>query len=77
MKLFVMKKRSSLSKAQWSHSREEQYRKFCDEILFKKHVELSIRDDQVYLKSENQETFLLKIDKKKSLWYEIWLKLKN
>ena len=71
-----MKKRASLDKAHWTNTREEQYRNDCDEILFVINSELIIKTDIVYLKSENQETFLLKIDKSKSMWYDIWLKLK-
>ncbi|NNV58024.1 hypothetical protein [Limnovirga soli] len=71
-----MKKRSSLDKAQWTNTREEQYRKACDEILFVINSELIIKTDKVYLKTENHEIFLLKIDKSKSMWYELWLILK-
>ncbi len=71
-----MKIRHSLDKAQWSHTREEQYQKYCDEILYGTNSKLVINEDKVYLKSEDEETFLLEIDKSKSMWYEIWLKLK-
>jgi len=74
--LNYMKKRFSHSKAEWTESREEEYRKYCDEILFNKKLELIIKGNGIYLKSENKEVILLKVDKPKSMWFEIWLKLK-
>jgi hypothetical protein len=71
-----MKIRHSLDKAKWSNTREEQYQKYCDEILFGTNSKIVINEDNVYLKFEDMETLLLKIDKSKSMWYEIWLKLK-
>ena len=71
-----MKKRSSINKAEWSYTREEEYRKECEAILLKTNSELIFSGDEIYLKSETQQIFLLKIDKSKSKWYETWLKLK-
>jgi len=72
-----MKRRSSLYKAQWTLSKEEEYRKSCDELLYGTHFKLDIRGNKVYMKSEDEESFLLEIDKSKAMWFQIWLKLKS
>ena len=72
-----MRKRFSTYKAEWSNNREEDYYKKCDEILFRLRYELSFNGNEVYLKSEKQTELLLRVDKDKSKWYEIWLKLKT
>lgn len=70
-------KRASVSKANWSEIRESDYNEYCDQILFDKKLQLVINDNEVYIKSDNEEIFLLKISKPKSMWYEIWLQLKS
>lgn len=71
-----MKKRHSLYKAEWSKTREEEYRKDCEDILLKKAQEILLDDNKVYLKSSEGKSLLMHVDKPKSIWYEIWLKLK-
>ena len=72
-----MKVRSSLGKAKWTHTREEWYKKECEEILFKTKSKLFIEDERVYLMSYTKKEFLLEIDNPKSKWFQIWLKLKD
>ena len=71
-----MKERASLKKANWTHEREGHYLKACEDLLFERNEELVIAGDEIYLKSGNIETLLLKVYKQKSIWYETWLKLK-
>jgi hypothetical protein len=72
-----MPRRSSVKKAEWSGTREEHYRKECEEMLFHRNLKLHTEGDHIYLKSENFQTFLTTILKPKTLWYEIWLKLRE
>ncbi|MES1198059.1 MAG: hypothetical protein ABUL41_02160 [Chitinophagaceae bacterium] len=72
-----MKVRSSLYKAKWTHTREEWYKKECEEILFRAKSKLIIDDISVYLAVENEKKILLKINNPKSKWFQIWLKLKD
>ncbi len=72
-----MKIRSSLAKAKWTDTREEDYQRECEEILFKKKSKVIIDNEDVYVVIDNQKDFLLKIKKQKSKWFEIWLKLKE
>lgn len=71
-----MKKRFTIHKAGWTNTREEQYRKDCDKLLSGINAKLLIRKDKVYLQYENREILFLEIGRPKSMWYEIWLKLK-
>jgi len=73
----VMKGRSSVYKALWTHTREAQYHKNCDELLLGTNSELIIKGNEVYLKSQNQKILLCEIQKPGSMWYEIWLNLKS
>ncbi|QKJ30647.1 hypothetical protein HQ865_13080 [Mucilaginibacter mali] len=73
----MTKVRSSRSTAEWSKTREGHYEQFCDEILYRRGFKLDIDNDQVYLISTEMRTLLLKINKRKTQWYEIWLKLKE
>jgi hypothetical protein len=71
-----MKTRSSLSKANWSETREAYYHKDCDELLFDRKLEIAIIGIEVYLKPEGGEKLLLQIRKPKAMWYETWFRLK-
>lgn len=66
-----------MKKADWSLTREEWYHEECNKILYDKEVDLMIEDDEVYLKSADKNTLLVRITKSKTMWYEIWLKLKD
>jgi hypothetical protein len=72
-----MRKRASLKKADWSIKREEQYRKNCEDILYKNGKEIFIAGTEVYLVSQGIKTFFISIDKPRSMWYEVWLKLRD
>jgi hypothetical protein len=69
--------RSSLSKAEWSGTREEWYKKECEKILFDRKLQLHKEDDRVYLDAATSKTLLTTILKPKTEWYETWLKLKD
>ena len=71
-----MKKRSTQSKAEWAKTREVLYRKDCEEILLKRNLEILFDDNIVYIKSREGKSFLMEVDQPKSMWYNIWLKLK-
>jgi hypothetical protein len=71
-----MKKRHSLDKAEWSETREQLYQKDCEDILLNNGQVLLFDDNKVYLKSGEEKALLMHVDKPKSMWYEIWLKLK-
>ena len=66
-----MKKRFSLNKAEWTINKEEQYRKDCEDILYKNGKQIFIVDNEVYLKSDESNKLLAKINKPQSMWYEI------
>jgi hypothetical protein len=55
---------------------EKKYRKDCEDILLNNRQELLFDDNKVYLKSSEEKVLLMLVDKPKSMWYEIWLKLK-
>ena len=71
-----MKKRYSLEKAEWSETREKQYQQDCENMLLNNGQELLFDENKVYLKSGKEKILLMHVDKPKSMWYEIWLKLK-
>lgn len=72
-----MKERESIKAAKWSNTREESYKKKCDEILFRIKSKIIIEDLEIFLLSNNQKIFLLTIDIPKSPWFRIWLKLRE
>jgi len=72
-----MKKRSSVEKANWSSTRDEWYQEESNKILFDRQMNIKISDNNIYLQSSTKEEFFLQISKPKTMWYEIWLKLKN
>jgi len=72
-----MKDRSSSRKAKWSETREQDYLEACNQILFERKAELFIDEPNVYLKTDCTKDFLLTIAKPKTMWYEIWYRLKD
>ncbi|WP_143811856.1 hypothetical protein [Paenibacillus sp. SSG-1] len=72
-----MKKRFSTEKAEWSDTREKQYRKDCLDIVFQFGDILKKIDDKVFLIRNGKQIEILKPDKQKSFWYETWLKIKD
>jgi hypothetical protein len=72
-----MGKRNSVKNAIWSVTRKESYQKMCNKIIFDNKIELTMSDDAVYLKLTDKEKLLLHITNPKTMWYEIWLKLKD
>ncbi len=69
-------KRAPVNKANWSETREISYKAYCDQILFKRKLELIVEGNSVYLNSGERQKLLLEITKPKAMWYETWLKLK-
>ncbi|MDQ0876054.1 hypothetical protein QFZ77_004713 [Paenibacillus sp. V4I3] len=73
-----MKKRFSVGKAEWSDTREEQYRKDSLEIAFGFGDTLKTSDGTVvYIIKKDVEIVISKPNKVKTFWYETWLKLKE
>ena len=72
-----MKVRRSVKYANLTKTREEWYKKECDEMLFRTKSKINIDDTKVFLISNNQEKLLLEIDNPRSTWFLIWLKLKE
>lgn len=70
-----MKERQSIKFANWSKTREELYKKECDEILYKTKSEIILENDLVFTVTDNHKLFLLAIDNPKTKWFQIWLKL--
>lgn len=72
-----MKERQSIKFAKWTKTREEWYKKECDEILYRTKSKITIDNDEVFILTDNQKIFLLTIDDPKSTWFQIWLKLRD
>ncbi len=72
-----MKSRFSISKAEWSEERENQYKKDCFNIAFNFGDKMRINDNTVYILKNGEEIEIEKPLKQKSFWYETWLKLKD
>jgi hypothetical protein len=72
-----MKERQSIKFANWSKTREEWYKKECDEILYRIKSKIILENDLVFSVTNNQRNFLLTIDNPKTKWFQIWLKLKE
>ena len=72
-----MKRRFSIGKAEWSDTREQQYRRDCLDILFQFGDNIEKIDDKAYLIRNGEQIEILKPDKQRSFWYETWLKLKD
>ena len=72
-----MKERQSVKFANYTNTREEWYKKECDEILFRTKSKIIIDDTKVFMETGNQEKFLLTIDNPKTTWFQIWLQLRH
>ncbi len=72
-----MKERQSVKFANYAKTREEWYKKQCDEILFRTKSQIFIDDTKVFMITNNQKIFLLTIDNPKSAWFQIWLKVRD
>ncbi len=72
-----MKERQSVKFANWSKTREEWYKKECDEILYRTKSEIILDNDTVYTLTDNHKIFLLTIANPKTKWFQIWLKLRG
>lgn len=72
-----MRKRHSIEKAEWSETRENQYHKDCKDIVFSFGDRLIEVDGTVYLKRKEVEIKVIKPLKRKTFWYETWLKIKE
>ena len=72
-----MKERQSVKFAAYTKTREEWYKKECDEILFRTKSKIIIEDTKVFVITNNQKIFLLTIDNLKTTWFQIWLQLQN
>ena len=69
--------RKSIKSANWTKTREDLYKKDCDEILFRTKAKIIIDDDEVFTVSDNKKIYLLTIDNPKTTWFQIWLKLRD
>ncbi|NQX70448.1 hypothetical protein HQN90_30340 [Paenibacillus alba] len=72
-----MKKKFSVGKAEWSDTREEQYRKDSLDIAFGFGDTMNTRDGKVYIIKNDVEIEISKPDKVKTFWFETWQKLKD
>ncbi|KML31415.1 hypothetical protein [Priestia aryabhattai] len=73
----MLNKRFSIEKAQYLSERENDYKKYCLEIVFKFGHTLSVRDNSVYVLKDEEEIKLIQPLSSKTFWYEIWLNLKS
>jgi hypothetical protein len=71
-----MKGRNSLHKANWSLTRELDYKQMCQQILFDRKEEINISENNVFLIADGKEEFLMAIEDEKTTWYKIWCRLK-
>ena len=72
-----MKERQSVKFANWTKTREDWYKKECDEILYRTKSEIILENDLVFTVTDNHKMFLLTIDNPKAKWFQIWLKLRD
>ena len=72
-----MKERQSVKFANWSKTREEWYKKECDEILYRTKSEIILDNDTVFTLTDNHKIFFVTIDNPKTKWFQIWLKLRD
>jgi len=72
-----MRKRHSIEKAEWSETRETHYRKDCKDMVFSFGDRLIEVDGTVYLKRKEVEIKVIKPLKRKTFWYETWLRIKE
>ena len=72
-----LKKRFSVGKAEWSDSREEQYRKESQDIVFGFGDSLKMTDTAVYIIRNDEQIEIAKPHKAKTYWFESWLKIKE
>ena len=69
--------RQSVKCANWTKTKEDLYKKDCDEILFRAKSKIIIDDTEVFIVNDNQKNYLLTIDNPKTAWFQIWLKLRD
>ncbi|WP_433751881.1 hypothetical protein [Paenibacillus amylolyticus] len=72
-----MRKRHSIEKAGWSETRENQYHRECKDTVFSYGDRLIEVDGTVYLKRKEVQIKVIKPLKRKTFWYETWLKIKE
>ena len=72
-----MKDRQSVKFANYTKTREEWYKKECDEILYRTKSQIIFDNDLVYTVTNNRKAFLLTIENPKTKWFQIWLKLRD
>lgn len=71
-----MKKRVSVDKSEWSDERENWYKNECIKIAFSFADELKIENDTVFLVRNGDEVQISNPLKRKTFWYETWLRLR-
>lgn len=72
-----MKKRFSVERAEWSSTREEQYKADCYDIVFQYGDTLNMIDGAVYITKDSEQIKIAEPDKPSKFWYETWLAVKN
>ncbi|WP_145053098.1 hypothetical protein [Paenibacillus xylanexedens] len=72
-----MRKRYSIEKAEWSDTREKEYKQECRDIVFKFNDELVQREGVIYLNKKDGQTVVIEPLNQKTFWYETWLKIKD
>lgn len=71
-----MKRRTSVSKAEWSDEREKLYKMECLEIVFDFGDKLEVENGSVFIIKKEKTTELEKPENHKTFWYETWLKVR-
>lgn len=72
-----MRKRSSVYKAEWSNTREEQYKRDTLEIVFGFGDTLEVTDSIVCINHNGAITKVAEPIKSNTFWFETWLKVKE
>jgi hypothetical protein len=69
--------RQSVKYANWTKTREEWYKKECDEILYRTKSKIIFEDNEAFIVADNQKTYLVTVDNPKSIWFQVWLKIRE
>ena len=70
-------KRFSVEKSEWSDKREENYKKECLNIVYEFGHKMHVKEERVYIITNEMDIEVSKPLKTTSFWYETWLEIKK
>jgi hypothetical protein len=68
----MSRQRKSLERAKDRLAYEERFKKSAEEIAVRAEVEIEIRGDRVYLRKNDAEETLCRVQGQKRFWYTVW-----